>query len=110
MIKIPAYLRGFSSRADGSAGVRFVTQELTPDDWPHLQESLGDFGWLIFTSEKQVSIPKEMPTDNKKTAGQRLRATLFVYFAQLGSEGDFEVFYNKKMEELIDKVKARLDD
>ena len=110
MLKIPSYFTGFSSRKDGSASIRFTTQEIDSEMFAELKDTLNEFGWLIFTGEKQVSIPKEMPTDNKKTPAQRLRSTLYVYFTQLGSEGDFEVFYNQKMEELIDKVKARLDD
>ena len=110
LLKLPSYFTGFSSRKDGSASLRFTTNELTAEDFSLFKEALNDFGWLIFTSEKSVAVPKGAPTDSKKTPSQRLYNTLFVYWTQLGSKGDFQVFYRQSMEKLIDRVKAKLDD
>lgn len=47
-------------------------------------------------------IDKELET---KTPGQRLRGTLYVYWEQSGSKGDFNDFYRKNMEKFINLVK-----
>lgn len=48
--------------------------------------------------------------DDGKSPGQRLRATMFIWWEQLGRPNDdFEIFYRQKMERLIDMVKAKLD-
>jgi len=54
-------------------------------------------------------LPKEQAEENQKTAAQRLRATIFVWWQQQGGQGDFEVFYRQQMEKLIDMVKTKLD-
>ena len=48
MIKLEAYLSGFSSKSDGSASVRFTTQELTPEQFAELKKYLNEFGILTF--------------------------------------------------------------
>ena len=111
MIKLPAYFTGFSSKADGSAGIRFSTQELNEEDFAKFSRALNQFGWLVF-KENEVDLtklPKEQAEDTKKTPGARLRATLFVLWKQLGSTGDFENYYREKMEKFIDRVKTELD-
>lgn len=110
MIKTSGYFQGFNSKADGSASLRFTTQELTDDDWAVLPKHQGLFGWIVFTGEgEKLDIPKELPTDTKKTPGQRLRASLFVYWKQLGEPGDWEVFYRDQMERFISRVQKELD-
>ena len=39
-----------------------------------------------------------------------MRAVMFVWWKQLGSNGDFEQFYRTKMEKMIEIVKGKLDD
>ena len=48
MIKLPVYLTGFSSKSDGSASLRFNTQELTAEDFGELKRDLNAFGALVF--------------------------------------------------------------
>jgi hypothetical protein len=112
MLKLQAYLDGFSSRKDKSAGVRFSTQELHADVMGQLQEMNGDFGWLIF-SPNEISlkdIPTEHAEDKDKTPSKRLRACLYVFWEQKGKPtGNFETFYVREMERLIEKIKAKLD-
>ena len=111
MIKLPAYLTGFSSRADGSAGIRFATQELTSDDWVELQQNLNQFGWLVFSANEAqpTDIPKEEAEDKAKTPSKRLRATLFVLWKQKGEPQDFESFYRVQVEKVIEAIKSKLD-
>lgn len=50
-IKLNAYLTGFSSRADGSASIRFATDELDAQDFAQLKELLNEYGELTFIVE-----------------------------------------------------------
>lgn len=56
-------------------------------------------------------IGKDFDMDDpiKKTASQRLRGVLFKYWESLGSNGEFEEFYQEKMEVFIAHVKTKLD-
>lgn len=110
-IKLPSYLTGFSSRSDGSAGVRFATQELTAEDWNLLQNNLNQFGWLVFEANEHqpTDIPKEQAEENSKTPSKRLRSVIFLNWKQEGEKLDFESYYRYKMEQIIDHLKSKLD-
>jgi hypothetical protein len=111
MLRLPAYLTGFSSRADGSAGIRFTTQELNSADFGLLKENLNTFGHLLFAPNPitAADIPTEHAEDKNKTPSKRLRAVIFLLWKQEGEHGDFETYYRVKVEKLIDYVKAKLD-
>lgn len=111
MITLPAYMTGFSSKSDGSASIRFSTQELSADQFAELSKNLNAFGYLLF-KENQITLD-DMPTedveDRNKTPSKRLRASLYVLWTQKGSQGDFEVYYRDMVEKYIIKIKAALD-
>ena len=113
MIKIPAYLDTFSSKSDKTAGIRFSTQELQDEDFTLLRQHQGLFGWLVF-SEEQVQerdLPKEKLEDKSKTPSKRYRAVKFLEFSQKGGKkADFNLWYDRHMEKIIDEVKERLND
>lgn len=111
MIKLPSYLTGFSSKSDGSASIRFATQEISAEEFGLLKNNLNEFGWLTFRPNeyREEDMPTEDVEDKDKTPSKRLRASLFVYWKQKGSVGDFENFYRENMEKFINVVKAKLD-
>lgn len=114
MIKLSAHMRNPRFNKDGSATLSFTTgQEISDDKTMYLLNAgrRDELGWLLWApNEVQVEdIPKEQAEENQKTSGQRLRATIFVWWQQQGGQGDFEVFYREKMEKLIDMVKSKLD-
>ncbi len=110
MIKLPAILTGFSSHADGGAGIRFTTNELAGEDYVSLAGEKGKFGWLIFKENdiQDEDIPKT-EAEESKTPSQRLRGVLFVLWSQEGKKGNFEDYYRSRMEKLIEIIKAKLD-
>jgi len=112
VIKFPAYFTGFSSKADGSAGLRFSTQEITPDEFAELKRNLNTFGWLLF-QENNYSIndlPEEDADEDIKSPSKRLRAVIYILSQQEGIPKDqFESYYREKMEKLIEWVKGKLD-
>lgn len=110
MIKLPAYFTRFGSRADGSAGLSFATQELTPEDFIELSKTLNRFGWLIF-KENEIK-PEEIPDEDveeSKRPSKRLRNTLFILWQQQKVEKDFEIYYREQIEKIIEYIKNKLD-
>lgn len=111
MITLAGYLTGFSSKSDGSASVRFSTQELTAEQFADMSRHLNEYGFILF-KENAITL-EDMPTedmeDRTKTPSKRLRASLFVLWKQKECAGDFEAYYRDMMEKFISKTKEQLD-
>lgn len=91
------------------------TQELiTPEQLTELFGLHEQVGWFFFLKAPEITINKEeLPEihleDGEKSPGQRLRATLFVYWNQRTDKTqDFELFYRRWMERTIHQVKEQL--
>lgn len=110
MIRLPAYFSGFRSKSDGSAGLSFNTQELTADDFKELKNNHNAFGWLVFApQDTEIEVPTERIEDDSKSASERLRGVLYVYWKQKINEGDFDVWRKQQMERIINQFKGKLD-
>jgi hypothetical protein len=107
-----AYIGTVSSRVDGSVRLSVVTSELTD-----LQRAtvLGLHGknvrTLIVPADVEPEDTDVVETDSEhKTASQRLRSVLYVYWKQHPANGKtFQEFYEARMEAFIDEVKERLE-
>ncbi len=114
VLKVGALLEGHKTLKDRSLKVTFHTQEISPEMGATLMRMNQSFGWMLFCPESstQIEIPSEPPKDfrSEKTPAQRLRGVLFVWWKQLGGEGDFERFYRDKVESMIGWVKDKLDE
>lgn len=111
MIRLEAYLTGFRSRSDGSAGLSFTTQELSAEEFGLLKEQLNQFGWLVFKGNEivEADIPDAQAEDKNKTPSKRLRSVVFIEWVQKGKVGDFETFYREKLDKIINHIKSKLD-
>lgn len=109
MIKLPAYFTGFSSKADGSASLRFATQELSSDDFANFKDNHNAFGWLIFSENESEEIPSEEIEEEGITASERLRRRMFVYWKEKVNEGNFETWRKQQMEVLGQKYLDKLE-
>jgi hypothetical protein len=111
MLKLPSYLTGFSSKSDGSASIKFATQELTPDDFGLLKENLNSFGWLVFSEQiREEDVPTENVYQDTKSPSTRQRDVLFLVFkTKFPDKKDFDTYYRKRMEIFIDKIKEELN-
>ena len=107
-MKLPAYFTGFSSKSDGSASLRFATQELTAQDFAGFKGEHNAFGWLIFSPNEGEQIPDESAEEEGITPSERLRRVMYVYFRENVKEGDFDTWRRQKMEAIIDKFKEGL--
>lgn len=108
----PVILTGAATRADGSLSLRFSTPELSPDEKVAFMEVQNtNLKMLLQPSGTEPAELKEVKGQfDKKTPGQRLRACLFVLWKQADGTGDFEEFYRRRMEDLINSVKTKLED
>lgn len=96
--------------------IQFDTQENLTDEQLATSMSLVDkYVWGCFMPDTKIDVTNvinlpDLPAreDGQKSPSQRQRATLFVFWKQNGAKGDFEIFYNKNINEYIDKVKEQL--
>lgn len=103
-------LTSASTRSDGSLGLRLATPELKPDEKTVFFE-------LLNHPLKMLLQPMEAPDELKdvkkefqtKTPSQRLRAVYFILWKQANEPGEFEHFYETKMNEEIEKIKRQLN-
>lgn len=114
MFKVPAYLTRFSTRADGGIGLSFVTQEMPSQDLAELHKHLNTFGWILYSPYETVQptiedVPKQVLEDGQKTPSQRLRAVMFLVWDKTDKSIDFNTFYTKQMDKLIEHYKTKLE-
>src|SRR5690348_18505112 len=114
ILETPATLEGLALRKDGSATLRFSTQELSDADFVMAKQFYSHFGNLIF-SENTVQ-PQDIPRADAefegKTPSQRLRSVIYVFYRQAKdakkTELSFEDFYRGQLENIIDQYKEKL--
>ena len=113
MFKSGAILDKITTLKDKTIKMTFESQELSPEQGAELMRMNQQFGWLVFAPENQekIEIPKEPPQsfETAKTPSMRLRSVLFIWWKQTKPTDDFEDFYRKQMERLIEHFKGKLD-
>lgn len=111
--QVPAGIVGLSPLKDGSMSIRFHTQEMTNQKKLQLLNFFQSVGWLMFRENEfnETDVPKEDAPESGKTQSQRLRGVIFKYWIQHFSdkEKDFEKFYKRHTEKIIDQYKAKLE-
>jgi hypothetical protein len=103
-------LTGAATRVDGSLSLRFSTPELKPDEKTAFFEiQNANLNMLLQPQDNMPLELKDIKGEfDTKTPSQRLRASIFVWWSQQGKPGDFEDFYRRRMETIIEQVKAEL--
>lgn len=109
-ITCPVILTGAATRSDGSLSLRFSTPELTPDEKVALMEIQNTNLKMLLQPADGVPLElKEVKGQfDKKTPGERLRACLYIFWKQSDGTGEFEEFYRRRMEDIINSVKKKL--
>lgn len=108
---VAATLEGVRALKEGGLSLSFHSQELSKEEMVSVMQFYQSFGYLLFSPEQlgEEDIPKEkLSPDEEKSPSKRLRSILFIIWKQQGGEGDFEAFYRKKMEAIIEQLKSRL--
>lgn len=106
-MKLPAYFTGFASKSDGSASLRFNTQELSSEDFAELKKEHNAFGWLVFGPQAS-DIPTEPIEEEGISASERLRRRMFVFWKEKVGEGDFETWRKQQLETVGQKYLDKL--
>lgn len=109
---LPVLITGIASKVDGSIKVTLETRELPPQEAANLFALRNLESWAVLAPNeiKEVNLPEEKADASlgKKTPSQRLRSVLYVYWQQ-HKQGDFESFYQSKMEQLIEQIKEKIE-
>jgi len=108
---LPATLMGVGTCNDGSLSIRFRTQELTSEAKLVVLEFQNTFGNLLFSANEiqEKDIPSFKPVEkHDKTPSKRLRNVLYRVHEQTDTMEDFDTFYKRKMEQIIEHFKGKL--
>lgn len=107
----PVILTGAATRSDGSLSLRFSTPELSPDEKVAFMEIQNtNLKLLLQPVDNEPAELKEVKGQfDTKTPSQRLRAVLFILWRQADGTGDFEDFYRRRIEDIINSVKRKLE-
>ena len=99
-----------STRADGSLTIRLTTPEISATDAAAFLEFRNcELKMLLQKDGEQLASLKEVKGEfDWLSPGQRLRNTLWVWWEQNGKQGDFNSFYLKRMNDIIENIKAKL--
>lgn len=111
-ITCPVILTGASTRVDGSIGLKFATPELSVTDKAAFFELLNlNMTMLLQPSDEEPKELKEIKGQfDTNTPSQRLRAVLYVLWKETDGTGEFEDFYKRRMNSIIDKIKEKFPD
>ena len=118
MIIIPAIYEGSRDLKDRTKKLTFNTNEITPEQAAQLQIMVQQFVYVGIKLEPFTRDQQDMLADLKadfdafgKSPGQRMRAVLYRLWEQV-PEGydDFNLYYQFKMEQLINHIKTKLHD
>lgn len=103
-------------KKDKSISLTFITcTEQTSEELMEMDKLTDQSGVLYFKSAGTLIQQEVDELDNVdielegKSKSQRLRSVLFVYWKQLGEQGDFKEFYSIQMEKFIEGIKSKLD-
>jgi len=106
-----------STLSDGSMSINIHTQELNDDTMTRIFALRKTPGMVLISSDDitqtEIDLVSQYTTDYEvgktKTPSQRLRAVLYVLWEQGDQKYDFPIYYESKMGNIIDKIKASLE-
>lgn len=109
-IQTQAIITSIRSRQDMSVGFSAETPEYSDTEFAYFRGLQGKNVQMTIkpTDETPEDILEIKTEIDEKTPGQRLRAVIFLLWKKK-SEGDFESFYRRTMEKVIDQFKQKLD-
>lgn len=110
-IQTNAQITGIRAKVDGSLGLSVSTPELSPTEKVAFMslQNLNVKMTIEPTDDKPTDTLKVSKGLDGKSPSQRLYNTIFVYYKQVKSVEDFDTFYRRHIESVIDTYKAKLD-
>ena len=112
-IILPAKLTSYRPKVDKTFNLSFNTNELTESQLLAINQLNQKTGYLLFKDAEIQTEEKEMidslsPELKTKSHSQRLRAVIFKLWEKEGKPGDYDSYYAKKMERIIEHFKEKL--
>jgi len=109
-IETQGIITGVRSKVDGSLGLTMATPELTSEEKAAVMDLQGHnlictFVPLDEKNAPKLKVDKELET---KTPSNRLRNVMYVLWEQEGAKGEFDDFYKRQMEKVIEVFKGKL--
>lgn len=113
MKPFPAIISKIETMSDKTLRLRIDTQEMTNEEKSDIFSLHDKFVYLFFGDNLEykpsfADLPPIVLEDNEKSPSERLRAVLFVYWKEKGIKEDFDVFYRKYINKVIESVKEKL--
>ena len=110
-INTPLIITSFRAKVDGSLGLSAVTPELSNEEKVEFMnlQNLNVTAFFEPLDQRTKDVKEIKGEFDTKKPSQRLRNVIYVYFEQKGAKGDFEDFYLRQMNNLIDRVKEKLN-
>lgn len=110
---LPATINPPKLRKDGSASVSFDTRELQAEEIFTIMSLRHAEGWVCFAPNvEEIEVPETNAEVDEKSASERLRNVMFVWYKQELEAGRFvglfETFRKERMEKIIEGVKSKL--
>ena len=110
-LSLPVTVEGIRTLSDNAMGLNLHTQEVNEIDaallykfrHQHCEMRLTPYG----SENEPVTVVDKDLTD--KTPSQRLRACLYVLWEKEGKIGEWDKFYQERMEKLINFVKNKIE-
>lgn len=120
---VPSIIEAISTRKDKGLTVRIATNEIDIESKAVLMGLHSNYAYVAFKSiefdVEEKELVENLDVDEKefgqKTHSQRLRSVLFLLWKQESEnkppqfQTSFKDFYAKKMEEIINHFKSKLD-
>lgn len=111
-ISTTAVLEGVRSRKDGSLGLSVSTPELTPQEKALFMELQGiNLELTIKPLDEKVKV-EDYKIDKdleSKSQSQRIRSVLFILWKQDPEGMEFEDYYKRRTEKIIEWLKSKID-
>jgi len=104
-------LTSASTRSDGSLGLRFCTPELSSSEKTAIFDLQNcNLKMLLQPVDETPAELKEVRGQfETRTPSQRLRALIYVHWKQASGQGEFDEYYRRQMETIIESWKQKLE-
>jgi len=118
-ILLPAQFDGYSNRKDRTVMLKFVTQEMTPEDIAKIHGMIDTFGYMYFKAETELTQAEKSEldaldtdlNDNPVSKSKRMKNILYrTWEKQPSGFQSFKDYYAWRMDMLNKQLKDKLQD
>ena len=109
-IETQAQITGIRARVDGSLGLSVSTPELSPEE-KVLFMNLQNLNVKMTVEPMDVQITEKSKIEkgmDGKSISERIYNVIYAYYKQINSKDEWEAFYKRHGEGIIDQYKEKL--